>query len=359
MKNIILISCLAFAQIVVSQNSSGTADLKSAEIVNSTALSLLDNTAAVIISNPDSKDFSVNTENLSNISFDFSLNKGKLSGLEYYGLGKNTSDFKRVTSDKLLKPYISGVLNKNDSIANFAVGISVNIVTIFRAKKQDMIDGYQIMRNAADVIAKKADEIMVRDYPNLDRITNTNEYNLQRVKIMDSLPSKKLKEFPEILKHPFLMLDFASAYSVLYPAKTYKTSQPDRLGIWSTLTISPKLIGANNYLNFYGFIRYLEDKAVYNKTNLNYNDQFKYFDFGGKIQFDFNDLSIGYEYIKRNGDGKDYRSVGLIQYKVNTDVYLTGGFGKNFTSDADKDLVTLFGIRWGVNSKDKRDWATK
>lgn len=359
MKKLLLIFSLVISQLLSAQNSSGIADLKSAEIVNSTALSLLDNTAAIITSNPDCKDFSINTENLSNISFDVSLNKGKLNGLEYYGLGKETKDFKQVHSNKLLRPYVSGVLNKNDSIANFAVGISVNVLTVFRVNKKQMTDSYEKMRTETIDLANEADRIMARDFPNLNRITNTEAYNNQRVKVMDSIPTKDANEFAEILQRPLLMLDLASAYSVLYPDNTYNDSQPDRLGIWSTLTVSPKLTGTNNYLNVYAFVRYLEDKSVYNEAVLDYSNEFKYFDFGGKIQLDFNNLSFGYEYIKRNGDGKDYRSVGMIQYKVNTDVYLTGGFGKNFKTDSDKDLVTMFGIRWGINEKNKKAWASK
>src|ERR1700727_1100695 len=99
MKKIIFFSCFLITQIMVSQETNKIVDLKNVQIVNSTALALLDNTAAVITSNPDCKDFSINTENLSNISFDVSLNKGKLSGLEYYGLGNSTADFKQVTTE--------------------------------------------------------------------------------------------------------------------------------------------------------------------------------------------------------------------------------------------------------------------
>lgn len=355
MKKIILFSCFLITQIMVSQETNKIVDLKNVQIVNSTALALLDNTAAVITSNPDCKDFSINTENLSNISFDVSLNKGKLSGLEYYGLGNSTADFKQVTTDKLLRPNVSGVVTKNDSTANIAIGFNVNVLTVFRVNKEKMDSSFRIMTKSAKELNSLADAIMAEKYPQYDKFTNPEKYLEQRNKVLDSIPTKISDEFAEILRKPLLMLDVASAYSILYPNNTFKDNQPDRLGVWSTLTACGKLAGKNNYINFYGFIRYLEDKAVYNKVNLNYDDHMKYFDFGGKVQLDFNDLSIGYEYIKRNGNGKDYRSVGMIQYKVTADVYLTGGFGKNFTSDSDKDLVSLFGIRWGINKKDIRE----
>ena len=359
MKKLFIILSLAFTNLVVSQNSSGIADLKDADIVSSTAASLLDNAAAVIISNPNYKDFNVNTENLSNISFDFSINKRKLNGLQYYGLGTDVKDFKQVTIDKLLRPSISLMVRKNDTVAYVAVGMSVNIVTIFRVNKIDLANSYKNMRNKTDELVEAADKIMARDYPNLNRFTNTDEFNTQRVKVLDSIPTDEADEFANILKRPLLTVDLASAYSVLYPDQTYDNSRPDRIGMWTTITYSPKLSGNSNFLNLYGFIRYLNDKSVYNLADLNYTDQFEYFDYGGKIQIDFDAIAVGYEYINRNGDGKDYRSVGIIQYKINTSLYLTGGFGKNFNSTADKNLISLLGIKWGINLEDKKNWSTK
>lgn len=356
MRNLLVISALVITQFGVSQNTAKTADLKSAEISNSTALSLLDNTSAVIVSNPDCKDFSVNTENLSNISFSGTLNQGNLNGLEYYGFGKTKNEIKQVTWNKFIRPTVSGLLSKNDSIANFAVGISTNVVTIYPSNSKKMSKAYNNLRRLVDDADTLAEEMVKEEHPELN--PNSQEFNAEVQKKMDSNKTKLPDEFAEDLKKPLLAFDIASAYSVLYPDNKYKTSTPDRLGFWGTITFTRKL-DEKNYLNFYVFGRYLEDRAVYNKVNDDYNDFFKYYDYGGKAQFDFNNVSVGYEYIVRNGDGGDYRSVGFVQYKVNTDVYLTGGFGRNFTSDADKDLVSMFGIRWGINKKDKRDWESK
>lgn len=346
------------AQICISQNTANTVDLKGVQILNSTALSLLDNTAAIITSNPDCKDFNINTENLSNISVDFSLNKGKLNGLEYYGLGKSTNDFKQATINKLLRPNVSAVVNQTDSTTYIAAGFNVNILTVFRLKKSDLTAAYQSIRNSTEKLNKEADLIMARDFPGLIRSNNPAEYDQQYNKILESLPSydkAKADEFAETLKKPLLMLDLAAAYSTLYADNTHGNNQQDRTGVWSTLTFSPK--AGDNYLNLYGFIRYIKDNSVFNNLTLNYSDQFEYFDYGCKIQIDVDALSFGYEYIKRNGHGKDYRSVGIVQYKINSNYYLTGGFGKNFTSDSSKDLVSLLGIRWGINKKDSKEWA--
>ncbi|MBF4469914.1 hypothetical protein [Flavobacterium sp. HJJ] len=345
-------------QICASQNTANSVDLKGVQILNSTALSLLDNTASIITSNTDCKDFNINTENLSNISVDFSLNKGKLNGLEYYGLGKSINDFKQATIDKLFRPNVSAVIKQTDSTTNLAAGFNVNVLTVFRSKAENIKTAYLSIRKSTEKLEKEAKLIIIKRFSDLKQ--PSPEYDNQYAKILDSLPTydkAKTDEFAEILKKPLFSLDLAAAYSTLYSDNTHGNSQQDRIGVWSTLTFSPKV--ENNYLNLYGFIRYIKDNSVYSKLTSNYSDQVEYFDYGCKIQIDINAISFGYEYIKRNGNGKDYRSVGIIQYKINSNYYLTGGFGKNFTSDSSKDLVSLLGIRWGINKKDSKEWETQ
>lgn len=354
MKKLIITLFFTLSQICVAQNSTNSVDLKEVQILNSTALALLDNSAAIVTSNPDCKDFNINTENLSNLSFDFSLNKGKLNGLEYYGIGKNINDFKQFTSDKLLRPNVSGVVHRTDSTTNIGAGFSVNVFTLFRKRKEDMQKAYAAIRNTTAEMITEADLIMARDFPNLNKVTNLIEYNEQYAKILESLPSVEANDFAELLKRPLLTLDLASAYSTLYYDNTHTNNQQDRIGVWSTVTWSPKI--DKSYLNIYGFIRYIKDSSVYNEVTESYSDKFEYFDYGSKIQIDINSFSFGYEYIRRNGNGKDYRSVGLIQYKISSNYYITGGFGKNFTSDSSRDLVSLLGIRWGMNKSDTKKW---
>ena len=354
MKKLITFLFLAIAQICASQSTTESVDLKEVQILNSTALALLDNSAAIVTSNPDCKDFNINTENLSNLSFDFSLNKGKLNGLEYYGLGKTTNDFKQFTSDKLFRPNVSGVVTRTDSTTYIAAGINVNVFTIFRKRKEEMQKAFNDIRNTTTEMNNEADLIMARNFPNLNRATNLIEYQKEYAKILESLPSVKANDFAELLKRPLITLDLAAAYSTLYDGNNHDSNQKDRTGVWSTVTWSPKI--DKSYLNIYGFIRYIKDSSVYNEETQSFSDKFEYFDYGSKVQIDINSLSFGYEYIRRNGNGKDYRSVGLIQYKINSNYYITGGFGKNFTSDSSKDLVSLLGIRWGINTNDIKKW---
>lgn len=364
MKNFFLkIAAIAYSSIAFSQNTTDEVDLKELQIANSPALSLLDNTAAVITSNSDVKDFNVNTENLSKITFEYTLflkKRKNMKGLEYYGLGSKESEIKSFTSH-YFRPTLSGALNQSQSMTSFSVGFSMNLITVYSKKDSTMQSYYHGMKNDAANISELADEELSKMDPPIKRgdegyaEAKTNKMS----EIGEAIKEDNVNSFSMVLKKPMFLWDVASAYSVLFPSNEYKVTQPDRLGVWSTLTFSlnfSKDEKKNKFINAYLFSRYLQDKSVLNELTEEYNNSFKFFDFGGKVQFDFNKFSFGYEYIKRNGDGKDFRSVGVLQYQLRKDIYLTGGFGKNFEAESQKDLVTLFGIRFGINEKDLIDW---
>ena len=88
--------------------------------------------------------------------------------------------------------------------------------------------------------------------------------------------------------------------------------------------------------------RYIEDEFNLNENILYYRD------IGGKLEFEIGKFSLGYEYIDRNGSIDKVRSVGTIKYLINNNLSLNGGFGKDFSLE--ENLVTLFGINWGINT---------
>lgn len=357
MKNFIVFALIIYSSLSRAQSKATSTDLKEIEIANSSALSLLDNTAAIITSNPAVKEFNINTENLSKISFDYSVifNRDSLKGLEFYGLGESVDDFKQVTFKKMWRPNISGAISQNDSTTSVAIGINTNVLTIFSKNKKGLTDSYNKFIKDNEEMLKLAEDEVIKQHPNWQR--SSQEFRTKRDSILDSLKMDASEEFAEVLQKPLFTLDVAAAYSLLYPDNKFSHNQSDRLGVWSTATFSFKTAKDNgNYINFYAFARYLQDDSVYQETLGDYSDTFEYFDYGGKGQLDFKKLSIGYEYIKRTGDGDDYRSVGLVQYKINDNVYFTGGFGKNFERENGDDLLTLFGIRWGFDKTDRLEW---
>lgn len=159
------------------------------------------------------------------------------------------------------------------------------------------------------------------------------------------------QRFQEIVnRKPILAIDLAAAYNHRFFSDTFNDNGAGRIGVWSTFTLSSYLSQNNktDYLNIYAFFRYL-DETNRGMVAAGMDERFNAFDIGVKGELEFNKLAIGYEYINRTGDMEGYRSAGTIKYKLLNDVYLTGSFGNNF-SETD-DLISLFGIKWGINSK--------
>ncbi|WP_106793586.1 hypothetical protein [Aquimarina sp. Aq78] len=161
--------------------------------------------------------------------------------------------------------------------------------------------------------------------------------------------SPQLKEFKKTTK-PYVSVDGAIGYSALFKGDKIDSGTANRLGSWITGQGSLILNEGsdserNNYLNVLVTARYIEDEF-----NIGDNNQFFktfYRDLGAKVELEIDRFSLAYEYISRNGSINSERSVGTLKYILSKDITLIGGFGKDFP--VDDNLVTVFGINWGVN----------
>lgn len=157
---------------------------------------------------------------------------------------------------------------------------------------------------------------------------------------------EKLEFYKKPIK-PIFQIDGAVGYSALFKENNINSTTVNRLGIWLTSEFSLILnrdsdkSKSNHYFNAFLIGRYVEDGFVSEVNKLYYRD------FGGKVELEFGRVSFSYEYISRSGSEKSDRSVGNIELLVNKDISLTGGFGKDFSSE--DNLVALFGINWGIN----------
>jgi len=161
--------------------------------------------------------------------------------------------------------------------------------------------------------------------------------------------NKLIEPFQKTIK-PFARLDGAIGYSALFKENTTNSSTVNRLGGWLTAETSFILNeGAetkhNNYFNLLLTARYIEDGFNID-ANQEYFDAF-YRDFGGKAEFEFGSIAFSYEYISRNGTITSERSVGTLTYTFNENISISGGFGKDFPEE--DNLITVFGIHWGIN----------
>lgn len=151
---------------------------------------------------------------------------------------------------------------------------------------------------------------------------------------------------------PIFSIDFASAYNHFFDKNTFSSGKFGRFGAWITMNYSITLNEKSdkekkkNYLKLFLLNRYIVDHMQYNKA-LNTYEKNTFYDVGAKVGLEFNKLSFAYEYVKRLGDNEDYRSIGSIMYKINKNVSLVGGFGKNF--EEKNNLITTLGLRWGLN----------
>ena len=157
-----------------------------------------------------------------------------------------------------------------------------------------------------------------------------------------------------ILQKPIFCWDVAAAYMVYGVGDT--SWRTGRSGIWTNVSsYLPLDLGTENnvnknYLNLNFSVRFLSDN--YFKNNKGNLIKANVIDVGGKLAFEFDAFTIGYEYLKRSGKGVSTgqkRSVGVINYKLSDNIYINGAFGQNFNLP-DK-LIALFGIKWGLGKE--------
>ena len=199
---------------------------------------------------------------------------------------------------------------------------------------------------------EKYKKFMLNDPVAIDIVNNTPDEEAASIidKIYELESFKKLRNELQsaINKKPLLALDFAIAYSRFIGSEnTDIIGTFGRFGAWASTDLAWALSDSNkNYFHVYGVFRYLRDGLNLNTdTNTLFNTT--NYDYGAKIELEFNKLSFSYEYISRDGDTYSHRSMGNIRYAVNDDIAITGGFGENFNTE--DHTLALFGIQWGMD----------
>ncbi|MEE1962012.1 hypothetical protein V1387_04890 [Allomuricauda taeanensis] len=279
--------------------------------------------------------------------------KGKYKQHPFTGITRATS-----VSFSYLNKEFENIGNENRKV--FSLGLRTKLFRIYNPNKvksnYDSIS--KVLNKIAPIPQNILTELIGKDDDEQQRILG-DYYKSEEGK--EHLNSEKVKEhygYDEAIKKlqsggvyktikPIFQIDGAIAYGILFEENNINSATLNRFGAWLTpelsLPINSEKKGSktNNYINVFAVIRYVEDGFTSNSDNLFYRD------FGGKIEFEVGKFNFGYEYIKRNGSTESERSVGNIKFLINKDVSLTGGFGKDFSSD--ENLVTLFGINWGLN----------
>lgn len=225
---------------------------------------------------------------------------------------------------------------RTDTTSNFAIGFKTNLVSI--ASSEYLKDFKKTEENYKVIYDKQKNS----NPEELKNDTNYQDLLKENYKLLDSIALYK----------PTILLDIAGAYNHFFNSTNYSEGRSGKIGAWATASWNIrflKMTKTTNYLSFYLYGRFLRDRMIYDASKLDYTEKdFK--DIGGKVELEFKNLSFAYEYIKR--DEKDnYRSVGLIKFKLKDAVLLQGGFGKNF--EQAPDMLSFLGISWGIDFGNK------
>ena len=359
---LVLISFQSYSQIKVA-DSLKIADL---EMPNSPALTLLDKSFSLIETSNTSNSVNANLINIKDNSLEvvphWFFNKNKFySANEYFGFSIKDNKRKQNIFNDIKKLTISGAYSSLENSSVIAFGVKTNIITVRNIKAiNKKFDYYVEYNNARTKYRDDNRQRLINAIPNFNNLSPEEKGKIDDsilIQLSDEYDNNNKKENEEVISnfltafnHKVFTLDIATGASIIFPDNNTDTGRLGRYGVWSTAKYSSILSDDNkDYFNLYCFARFLLDKTLLNVDNVTYLEN-QYFDIGGKLEFQFNKICISAEYLNRNGDNQDYRLVGTLQYRVQDNLYLTGGYGKNFDSE-EGNLISLFGLRWGLSEK--------
>jgi len=365
MKRIILLLAISiFSNQIISQQSKDSISIKDLLIPNSPALMLLDkaptsienpsNTKALIVSLANSID---NDAKLPmNFGLEFSpfwiYRTSNMNIYKYSGIHEEENNFQSKIFAGLKNTSISiGFSSSKDTLSNldvtnFSYGARTNLITI-RQK-----DYSKRIKAEVEKINLEQDKFLnYTDRPIYDpNIETYEEFRVKDKKWFDKnvkkIKSNKPKLNEIINENALFLFSIAYAKNFVFENNDFSTRRFGRSAIWGTASSSIKT-GKKNYLNLYIMSRYINDADEILETEV---EKLSKFDIGSKIEFEFPNIILSYEYIHRDKDDKSNtkRSSGLIRYKLNDNLAITGSFGRNF-GDQD-NLISLLGLNWGFQN---------
>lgn len=355
-----MLCAICFAQ------KSDTLTLKDLEIPISPGFILLDQAPTSIESPNTTKAFSLSVLNSFTEANGFPKNyaveltpfwffkyKG-MNVLKYSGFNnEKPQPFSAIKMATLSMAYINTTDALTDKpINNIAFGVRTNLLKIYpKGYKEKLIKAnliaYQDLKGLAETLKREgATDILKRDSPEV--------YNAILLRVTTNYSEKdSISPIEKVIQEKALLsLDGAVAYNMFFMNNDFSTNRFGRFGTWLTLNFAKNLNKENtNYFNLYFVGRYLSDGTSQNSSG-EYQIQ-NLLDFGGKVEVEFNKLSLGYEYIYRTKDKNNtYRSTGQLKYRIADNMYLTGAFGKNFGGN--NNLVSLLGINWGLSTGNEK-----
>jgi hypothetical protein len=363
MKNFFKLVVCLFTVSTYAQNE--TIKIKDLEMPNSPAFTILDYSPTIISNPKTTQEFTLSLINSVNTSSGIPTNFALEFTPFWTFSGENTSlksylksEAKKTKTEPYKNLSISLASVKKDSIQNVSIGIRTNIITINNRNdeiknKIELINKNLIFINK--IIDDKYDYALTKNKVEsgskedkiLDKLILNNISNDKAFKELAEEVYKELDEIKNLKSKPQFSVDIASAYNHFFDNNEFKSGKFGRFGAWATVNenfIFKK--DSKNYFSMYQYVRYLINEMNYDATTMSYIKD-KSLDLGLKAEFQFSDLTIGYEYVLRTSEKDNYRSVGNIKYKINDNIILNGGFGKNF--EKTDNLISFLGVSWGIS----------
>ncbi|MCX6274587.1 MAG: hypothetical protein NTV09_05225 [Bacteroidetes bacterium] len=248
----------------------------------------------------------------------------------------------------------------NDPVNNLSFGFRTNLIKI--RSKQDIEDlkaaNSKVVRYLRDLDSRLNEAGIIYN----PAVMTRQEYDKKLEEFLaneEKARSEEKNELAEILKRRAVFaVDGSAGYNSFFLHSSFSGSHFGRLGAWLTLSYSQVLNKRSmdkSYVNLYALGRYILDGTTI--INGKYSIQ-NFFDFGGKLEFEFKNISVAYEYIYRADDNTNtFRSNGMVKYKISDRLIFSGAFGKNFGEK--NNLISLLGLNWGLTSGNEQTKIVK
>jgi hypothetical protein len=347
-------------------------DLTNLEVPNSPAFMLLD-VAPTLIERPSSgKAFAMsilNTVNENNgipqnYAVEFTpfwyFKHPSLDAFKYWGIdpvANKNKGFNQIKQSTVSFAYANTKwpdTSISRNINNLAFGVRGTIFQLVTKKnRDDLIDANnKIIQRLREYNEKLSGFVFDQDMAEKAKL------------LADSMSSDPIlleneQKIQEILSREALFsIDGATAVNWAFDGNSFSTNQLSLFGAWLTINYSQELNSKNegwkNYLSFLMLARYTYDNALNGDPRSN-GDFLNLLDFGGKLEFDFKQLSFSYEYIFRTAINQyinTFRSTGMAVYKISDKMYVLASLGKNFGDT--NNLIAQFGINLGFGTGNEK-----
>lgn len=374
----LIYSFLFCTTICLGQNE--TFSIKSLRIPQSPALTLLDKSFSATEITTSSNEINANLVNIKDNTVEITpywltTKKKNFTMKEYYGISYNASNtLIQNCFSNLKKVSISIAYAPTDTLTSISLGMRSNIVNLKNLKRiQDNNQEYKNYNTARNQYVNGNDPGVLQTrlqiqmaIPGTTIASATTFLNDQYDNSTDAAgelnkdnKAKIIDKIQNNYNNPIFSLDVAAAVSTFFKDNQSDTGRLGRYGMWMTLQLAlPLDETSDNFLNINGLGRVLNDNTIFDTTTNSFTEN-NFFDTGGKLEFQFKNIAISGEFLYRSGDIEDNKLVGIIEYKINDSLFLSGGYGKNFDNPVGGNLMTLFGLKWGLFKQRQADITIK